>query len=79
MRYVSGGDARSLLSRLGPLPVDGAWGVIAQAGAALDAAHAHGLVHGDVEPANLLLEARAVGLAAPCPAVLAMCTFLISA
>ena len=32
MRYVSGGDARSLLSRLGPLPVDWAWGVIAQAG-----------------------------------------------
>ena len=57
MRYVSGGDARSLLSRLGPLPVDWAWEVIAQAGAALDAAHAHGLVHGDVKPANLLLEA----------------------
>ena len=58
MRYVSGGDARSLLSRFGPLPVDWAWEIIAQAGAALDAAHARGLVHGDVKPANLLLEAR---------------------
>jgi serine/threonine protein kinase len=58
MHYAAGGDARSLLSRLGPLPVAWAWGVIAQAGAALDAAHARGLVHGDVKPANLLLEAH---------------------
>ncbi len=57
MHYVPGGDARSLLSRRGPLPLAWAWEVIAQAGAALDAAHARGLVHGDVKPANLLLEA----------------------
>jgi serine/threonine protein kinase len=57
MRYVQGGDVRSLLNRLGPLPVPWAWNTIAQVASALDAAHAHGLVHRDVKPANLLLDA----------------------
>ena len=50
-------DAGALLSRLGPLPFGYAWGIIAQIASALDAAHAHGLVHRDVRPANILLEA----------------------
>jgi serine/threonine protein kinase len=57
MRYVRGGDARSLLSRLGPLPLASAWNVIAQTASALDAAHGHGLIHRDVKPANMLLGA----------------------
>ena len=57
MRYVRGGDARSLLSRLGPLPLGYAWQIIAQIASALDAAHAHGLIHRDVRPANILLDA----------------------
>jgi len=57
MRYVRGGDARSLLNRLGPLPFGGAWHLIAQIASALDAAHAHGLIHRDVRPANILLDA----------------------
>ena len=59
MPYVPGGDAQSLLSRLGPLPLAGASEIIAQVASALDAAHAHGLVHRDVRPANLLLGASA--------------------
>jgi serine/threonine-protein kinase len=57
MRYVRGGDARSLLNRLGPLPFGYAWHLIAQIASALDAAHAHGLIHRDVRPANILLDA----------------------
>ena len=56
MRYVQGGDARSLLNRHGPLPADWAWNIIAGVASALDAAHAHGLIHGDVRPANMLLD-----------------------
>src|ERR1700719_4122018 len=37
MRYVTGGDGRSLLSRHGPLPLGYAWRVIAQIASALDA------------------------------------------
>ena len=57
MRYVQGGDARSLLNRLGPLPFAWAWTIIAQVASALDAAHAHGLIHRDVKPASMLLDA----------------------
>ncbi|MEP7026875.1 MAG: serine/threonine-protein kinase, partial [Actinomycetota bacterium] len=59
MRYVQGGDVRSLLARNGPLPAARAWSIINQVGAALDAAHAYGLIHRDVKPANMLLDARA--------------------
>jgi hypothetical protein len=59
MRYVQGGDVRSLLERHGPLSSGRAWSIITQVAAALDAAHASGLVHRDVKPANMLLDASA--------------------
>jgi serine/threonine protein kinase/DNA-binding beta-propeller fold protein YncE len=57
MRLVRGGDVRSLIDQAGPLPAGRAAEIISQVGSALDAAHARGLVHRDVKPANMLLEA----------------------
>lgn len=56
MRYVSGRDVRDLLTDHGPLPSDRATAIISPVASALDAAHAAGLVHRDVKPANMLLD-----------------------
>ena len=61
MRLTEGGDVRSLLEREGPLPPGRAAEIISQAAAALDAVHAGGLVHRDLRPASLLLDARTDG------------------
>ena len=58
MRYVAGGDLRSLVAREGPLPPARAAAVISPVASALDAAHAAGLVHRDVKPANMLVDVR---------------------
>ncbi|MEU2390825.1 serine/threonine-protein kinase [Streptomyces sp. NPDC007369] len=57
MRYVSGLDMRALLDREGPLPVATALRIASQVASALDAAHAHDLVHRDVKPGNILVAA----------------------
>ncbi|WP_035840678.1 serine/threonine-protein kinase [Kitasatospora azatica] len=55
MRFVHGRDLRALLDREGPLPLDRTARIVTQVASALDAAHAHNLVHRDVKPGNILV------------------------
>ena len=61
MRLVRGGDVQTLIDRHGRLPAARVCHLVAQVSSALDAAHAHGLVHRDVKPANMLLDPAAGG------------------
>jgi serine/threonine protein kinase len=58
MRFVQGGDLRRVLEQEGAMPPDRAVGFISPVASALDAAHAARLVHRDVKPANILVDAR---------------------
>lgn len=56
MPYMAGGTLSEYVQRNGPLSLQEARRYLEQIGAALDYAHAHGCVHCDVKPANILLD-----------------------
>ena len=61
MRWVEGGDLQRLISESGRLDPALAARIVAQVGSGLEAAHAAGLVHRDVKPANVLLAGEEAG------------------
>jgi serine/threonine protein kinase len=58
MRFVAGPDLRTLIRMDGPLPVRRAAAFVSDMASALDAAHAVGVVHRDVKPANVLVDSQ---------------------
>ncbi|MGK3998546.1 protein kinase domain-containing protein [Sorangium sp. So ce1024] len=68
MEFLAGRDLRVLRKKRGPLPVEEATLYVIQACDALAEAHALGLVHRDVKPANLFLTRARDG--SPCIKVL---------
>src|SRR3954447_6510630 len=59
MELIEGTDLRGLISQRGRIDQSTSAAIVNQIAAALDAAHASGLVHRDVKPANVLIAVAA--------------------
>ncbi len=57
MEFVDGSTLREVIDRRGPLPAATVVDIGSQIAAALEHAHRHGVVHRDVKPSNVLVQA----------------------
>ena len=60
MRYLDGPDLAEVVRTRGPLPPAQALALLSPIADALDVAHSRGIVHRDVTPANIRLDARGI-------------------
>ena len=60
MELVPGKTLREIVAERGPLPPNEVSGLIKQVAGALDAAHAAGVIHCDVKPANVIVDPKGV-------------------
>lgn len=60
MEYIDGIDLHQAVARDGVMSIDAAIDVIMQATAGLAYAHASGIIHGDIQPSNLLLSGNGI-------------------
>jgi eukaryotic-like serine/threonine-protein kinase len=58
MEYVPGGDLKALLDKQGSLPSDELAGLGAEVASGLAHAHEKGVIHRDIKPHNILIDAR---------------------
>jgi len=58
MKYLEGESLADVIQRDGQLDLDRTVAIIHQVADALDYAHEHGVIHRDVKPANIMLDAR---------------------
>ncbi|MGD9934635.1 MAG: serine/threonine protein kinase [Dehalococcoidia bacterium] len=55
-RYMEGGSLAERIARTGALPLEDVSAIARRVGAALDYAHAQGVIHRDIKPANILFD-----------------------
>ncbi len=57
MEYIAGRDLGDVIRETAPLQIEGVRSIVGDIAGALDYAHTQGLVHRDVKPSNVMLEA----------------------
>ena len=58
MKYVEGESLAAMIAREQPVSLQKTADIVAQVAEALDYAHGHGVIHRDVKPSNIIMDAR---------------------